>query len=147
MLNKRVLLDMGAWLQGIVTTLVPYATEAFPAVVVALEPDRWLLQVQQAGYMQFDHRLAKVMGSHLLTDGDHLILPALYIPIKDLTSVIHRFQQVFCGSRGDEHVGQGAAAHLGGDGLPASKVWSDLRTSPETFGFPTLFPENKPAHF
>ena len=87
MLNKRVLLDMGAWLQGIVTTLVPYAIEAFPRVVVALEPDQWLLQAQQAGYMQFDHRLAEVMGSHLLTDGDHLILPALNTPIKDLTSL------------------------------------------------------------
>ena len=86
-LNKRVLLDMGAWLQGIVTTLVPYAIEAFPMVVVALEPDRWLLQAQQAGYMQFDHRLAEVMGTHLLTDGDHLILPALNTPIKDLTSL------------------------------------------------------------
>ena len=61
--------------------------EAFPMVVVALEPDRWLLQAQQAGYMQFDHRLAEVMGTHLLTDGDHLILPALNTPIKDLTSL------------------------------------------------------------
>ena len=47
---------------------------------------------------------------------------------------------MFCGSghRGDEHVGQGAATHLGGNGLPASKVRSDLRTSPDTFRFTTL---------
>ena len=47
---------------------------------------------------------------------------------------------MFCGSgrRGDEHVGQGTAAHLGGGALPASKVRSDLRTSPDAFGFRSL---------
>lgn len=46
MLNKRVLLYMGAWRQdqGQQSTLLPYALKTFPAVVVALEPDRWLLQ-------------------------------------------------------------------------------------------------------
>lgn len=42
MLNKRVLLDMGAWRQeppGEVSTLLPYALYTFPAFVVALEPN------------------------------------------------------------------------------------------------------------
>ena len=37
--------------------------------------------------MRFDHGLVEVMGTHLLADGDHLILPALDTPIKDTTSL------------------------------------------------------------
>ena len=37
-----------------------------------------------------------------------------------------------------EHVGDGAAAHLGGGALPSSKVRSDLPISTHTFGYPAL---------
>lgn len=88
MMNRRVTFDMGTWEQNTpLATLLPYVVQAFLVVVVALEPDRWLLQVQSAGYMRFDHGLVKIMGTHLLTDGDHLILPALDTPIKDTTSL------------------------------------------------------------
>ena len=88
MMNRRVTFDIGAWEQNTpLTTLLPYVIQAFPAVVGTLEPDRWLLQVQSAGYMRFDHGLVEVMGTHLLADGDHLILPALDTPIKDTTSL------------------------------------------------------------
>ena len=83
MLNRRVTFDMKAWVQD-PSPLLPYVRETFPTVVVALAPDRWLLQAQPAGYMRFDSGLAEVMGTHLLTDSDHLILPALDTPIKDV---------------------------------------------------------------
>jgi len=87
MMNRRVTFDMGAWEQNTpLTTLLPYVIQAFPAVVVASKSDRWLLQVQSAGYMCFDHGFVEVMGTHL-ADGDHLILPALDTPIKDMTSL------------------------------------------------------------
>ena len=54
---------------------------------MALEPDRWLLQVHPAGYIRFDLGLAEVMGTYLLTNGNHLILPTLDTPIKDVTSL------------------------------------------------------------
>ena len=44
--------------------------------LIALEPDRWLLQVQPGGYIRFDP-----------SDSKHLILPALDTPIKDTTSL------------------------------------------------------------
>ena len=78
---------MGAWLQGVLTsttTLLPYTLRTFRAVVITLEPDRWLLQVQPAGYMRFDHGVEQVTGTHLLTDGDHFILPPRHAhPILD----------------------------------------------------------------
>lgn len=67
--------------------MMPYAAQAFPVTVMALEPDRWLMQAQPGGYIRFHHGLEEVMGTHLLTNGDHLELPVLGTPIKDLASL------------------------------------------------------------
>ena len=49
MLNKGVLLDMGAWIQTSASIhLLPYTLQTFPLVVAALEPDQWLLQAGSA---------------------------------------------------------------------------------------------------
>ena len=76
---------MGAWLQDLPHCYPTLRT--FPAVVVALEPDRWLLQTQSPGFIHFDHRVEEVMGTHLLHNEDHLVLPSLDTPIQDLTSL------------------------------------------------------------
>lgn len=86
MLNKRVIFDMGAWLKDS-SALMPYVIQLFPVSIMALDPERWLMQVHPGGYIRFDHGLEEVMGTHLLTDGDHLVLPALGTPIKDLASL------------------------------------------------------------
>ena len=39
------------------------------------------------GFLRFDHGLVEVMGTHLLADGDHLVLPTLDTPLQDLTSL------------------------------------------------------------
>ena len=39
---------------------------------MALEPDRWLLQVHPAGYIRFDHGLLEGMGTYLLINGNDL---------------------------------------------------------------------------
>ena len=39
---------------------------------MALEPDRWLLQVHPAGYIRFDHGLVEGMGTYLLINGNDL---------------------------------------------------------------------------
>ena len=54
---------------------------------MALEPDQWLLQVHPAGYIRFDHGLVEGMGTYLLINGNHLILPTVDTPIKDVTSL------------------------------------------------------------
>lgn len=86
MLNRRVLLDMGVWLKD-PSPRTPYAKQGFPVSVMALEPERWLMQVQTGTYVRFDHGLEELMGTHLLTDGEDLKLPALGTPIKDLASL------------------------------------------------------------
>ena len=141
MKDKQVTFDMGAWLQTpIVTSMLPYTMQTFPVVLIALEPDRWLLQVQPDGYIRFDHRVEEIMGTHLLSDEQTPDLTRSRHPHQGHKSIQRGFQQVFCGSgrHGDEHVRQGTAAHLGGGALPASKVPSDLQTSPDAFGFLTL---------
>ena len=51
MLNKWVLLDMGAWIQTSASIdQLPYALQTFPVVVVALELDQWLLQAGSAAF-------------------------------------------------------------------------------------------------
>ena len=83
MLNRRVLLDMGTWLQPTTSTdQLPYA---LLVGVVGLDPDRWLLQTQWNSYIQFDHGLEQIMGTHFLREDNHLIVPTLDTPIKDLT--------------------------------------------------------------
>lgn len=39
---------------------------------MALEPDRWLLQVHPAGYIRFGHGLVEGMGTYLLINGNDL---------------------------------------------------------------------------
>ena len=64
---------MGAWI--------------FSVSVVALEPDRWLVQTRSGGFIRFDHGVEQVVGTHLLCDEDHVVLPALDTPMQDLTSL------------------------------------------------------------
>ena len=101
MMNRRVTFDMRAWEQNTpLTTLLPYVIQTFPTVVVALEPDRWLLQVQSAGYPPSRRwRSPDFTRSRHARQGHD-------------ASVQHGFQQVLCasGRRGDEHVGQGTTA-------------------------------------
>lgn len=80
MFGRRVLFDMGAWLKDSALVL-RYAIQGFPAYIFALEPDRWLMQVGTDGHMRFDHGLEEVMGTHLLTKGESMILPSLESPI------------------------------------------------------------------
>jgi len=85
-LNGRVLFDMQAWIQD-PTPPLPYVLRTFPALFVALEPDRWLLQTQSHGFICFDHGVEEVVGTHPLSNEDHVVLPALNTPIQDLTSL------------------------------------------------------------
>ena len=91
MRNRKVTFDFGAWLQTpLVSSMLPYTTEAFPAILIALialEPDRWMLQVQPDGYIRFEHGVEEIMGTHLVSYEGHLILPALDTPIPDTTSL------------------------------------------------------------
>ena len=86
MMNRRVTFDIGAWLQD-PTSLLPYALRTLPALVVALEPDRWLLETQPSSFIRFDHGVEEVVGTHLLRNEDHVVLPAPDKPIQDLTSL------------------------------------------------------------
>ena len=86
MQNRRVIFDMGAWFKT-QTSILPYSVRTFPAVVVALEPDRWLLQTQQDGYIRFEHGVEKIMSTQLLYNEEHVILPPLDTPIQDLASL------------------------------------------------------------
>ena len=89
MKDKQVTFDMGAWRpsSSFFMLEVPYIRQAFPVALIALAPDRWLLQVQPGGYIRFDHGVEEILGTHLLSDSKHLILPALDTPIKDTTSL------------------------------------------------------------
>ena len=88
MRNRKVTFDFGAWLQTpLVSSMLPYTTEAFPAILIALEPHRWMLQVQPDGYLHFEHGVEEIMGTHLISYEGHLILPALDTPVKDTTSL------------------------------------------------------------
>ena len=74
MMNRRITFDMGAWEQNTpLTTLLPYVIQAFPSVVVALEPDRWLLQVFSRVIFVIDHKE---------NDGGIFILPKCFADIK-----------------------------------------------------------------
>ena len=138
MLNRRVTFDMGAWIQD-PSPLLPYAIQTVPAVVMALEPDRWLLQLQSAVYMRFDHGLAEVMDTNLLTDGNHLILPALDTPIQDTTSLSNvDFSKCFVevdvvemSMSGKEQCHTLAVVPF--QPQKYGQTWSDLRTSPDAF--------------
>ena len=57
MKDKQVTFDMGAWRSSssFFMSEVPYIRQAFPVALIALEPDRWLLQEQPRGYICFDH--------------------------------------------------------------------------------------------
>ena len=89
MKDKQVTFDMGAWRpsSSFFMSEVPYIRQVFPVALIALAPDRWLLQVQPGGYIRFDHGVEEILGTHLLSDSKHLILPALDTPIKDTTSL------------------------------------------------------------
>ena len=88
MRNRKVTFDFGAWLQtSLDTSMLPYITQAFPTFLIALEPDRWMLQVQPDGFIRFDHRVEEIMGTHLVNYEGHLILPALDMPIRDTGSL------------------------------------------------------------
>ena len=89
MKDKQVTFDMAAWRpsSSFFLSEVLYLRQAFPVAPIALEPDRWLLQVQPGGYIRFDHGVEEILGTHLLSDSKHLILPALDTPIKDTTSL------------------------------------------------------------
>ena len=89
MKDKQVTFDTGAWrpISSFFMLEVPYIRQAFSVALIALEPDRWLLQVQPGGYIRFDHGVEEILGTHLLSDSKHLILPALDTPITDTTSL------------------------------------------------------------
>ena len=108
MQNRKVTFDFGAWLQTpLVSSMLPYTTEAFPAILIALEPDRWMLQVQPDGYIRFEHRVEEITGTHLASYEGHLILPALDtpIPIRRVCPTWISASVLGSGRRGDEHVG------------------------------------------
>ena len=130
---------MGAWLQDPVS-LLPYTLHTFRAVVVALEPNRWLLQTQSPGFIRFDHPVKKSWGPTFSTMKTTWSYPPRHTHPGLDESVQHGFQQVFGGSGhgGHEHFGDGAVAHNGGGALPSSKVRSDLPISTHTFGFSAL---------
>ena len=71
MQNRKVTFDFGAWLQTLlVTSMLPYTMQAFPAILIALEPDRWLLQVQPDGYIRFDHGVEDIRDTRSLSNLD-----------------------------------------------------------------------------
>ena len=80
MFGKKVLFDVGAWVKDHLGFL-PYALREVPVSVFTLEPGRWLMQVPVLTFVRFDHGLEEVMGTHLLKDGESLILPDLESPI------------------------------------------------------------------
>lgn len=81
------------------------------------------------------------MGTYLLTSGNHLILPTLDTPIKDVTSLSNvDFSKCFVKVDVVEMSmsGKEQRHYLGGNAVPTSKVRSDLRTLPDAFGFSSL---------
>ncbi|KAL9958865.1 hypothetical protein ACROYT_G035937 [Oculina patagonica] len=86
MFGKRLLFDVGAWHKSN-NAVTPYAIQEFPVTVFNLEPGRWLLQVQPKGYVRFDHGLEELMGTHVLKDGESLLLPEPESPIGELVSL------------------------------------------------------------
>ena len=88
MRNRKVTFDFGAWLQtSLLTSMLPYTTQAFPALLIALEPDRWMLQVPPDDFICFDHRVEEIMGTHLVNYEGHLMLPPLDAPMRDTRSL------------------------------------------------------------
>ena len=67
MFGKRVLFEVGEWVKDHLGIL-PYTLYEFPVSVFTLEPDQWLMQVPQDGFVHFNHGLEEVTGTHLLKD-------------------------------------------------------------------------------
>ena len=140
MKDKRVLFNMGAWLPrtSTMTSRLPYTFQTFPVVLIALEPDQWLLQVHPGGYIRFDHGLDEIMGTALLSDSKYLLLPGLGTPIKDTLRLSNvDFSKCFVEVDIVE-MSMSGKEQRHTLALPASKVRSDLRISSHARGFPTF---------